>query len=41
MGLQRLLCMLDKKVTEDFRTIVEATFARYMAGDTSISSKLT
>ena len=25
MGLQRLLCILDKKVTEDFRTIVEAT----------------
>ena len=25
MGLQRLQCILEKKVTEDFRTIVEAT----------------
>ena len=34
MGLQRLLCILDKKVSEEYHTLVEATFDRYMAGET-------
>jgi hypothetical protein len=35
-GLQRLLMILGGKVASEFREIVEATFTRVMAGDTSL-----
>jgi hypothetical protein len=38
-GLQGLLVILGGKVAADFRQIVEGTFTRYMAGDTSISRR--
>lgn len=40
MGLQKLLHMLNKKVTGDLYTSVEATLARYMSGDTSMVIEL-
>jgi hypothetical protein len=39
-GLQRLLMILDNKVAADFRQIVEGTFTRYMAGDTTMIEEI-
>ena len=40
LGLQRLLMILDHKVNEDVRPIVEDTLARYMNGDTSMITEV-
>lgn len=40
MGLQKLLHMLNKRVTGDMYTSVEATLARYMSRDTSMVIEL-
>jgi hypothetical protein len=40
LGLQRLLMILDNKVNEDVRPIVEDTLARYMNGDTSMLAEV-
>jgi hypothetical protein len=40
MGLQKLLHMLNKKVTGDMYTSVETTLVRYMNGDTSMVIEL-
>ena len=37
-GLQRILMILEGKVAADFRALVEGTFTRVMAGDTSLIS---
>ena len=39
-GLQTLLCILDKKVSEEYRMLVETTFAGYNSGDTSMEVDL-
>jgi hypothetical protein len=39
-GLQGLLVILGGKVAADFRQIVEGTFTRYMAGDTSMIEEI-
>lgn len=39
-GLQRLLMILGNSVAEDFRRIVEGTFTRVMAGDTSLIEEI-
>ena len=40
MGLQTLLHLMNKEVKEDSRIIIEATFARYMQGDTSMITEV-
>jgi hypothetical protein len=40
LGLQRLLMILDNKVNEDVRPVVEDTLARYMNGDTSMLTEV-
>jgi hypothetical protein len=40
LGLQRLLMILDNKVNEDVRQIVEDTLAHYMNGDTSMLTEV-
>jgi hypothetical protein len=40
LGLQRLLMVLDNKVNEDVRPIVEDTLARYVNGDTSMLTEV-
>jgi len=40
MGLQTLLHIMNKEVKEDSRIIIEATFARYMQGDTSMITQV-
>jgi hypothetical protein len=37
MGLQRLLCILDQKVTEDVRTIAEAALATHALAASQIN----
>jgi hypothetical protein len=40
LGLQRLLMILDHKVNEDVRPVVEDTLARYVNGDTSMLTEV-
>jgi len=39
-GLQRLLMILEGKVGEEFRKVVEGTFTRVLAGDTSLIEEI-